>query len=99
MVNLSKIYGWFTRADWVTWIGHALIGALIAAVGVLANVDDIGISYAVLAAFVYRELSDLLAWAIEDKATRRPLGAKLRDGFLDLWAPLIGAALAVLLLR
>lgn len=106
---VGKVYAWLTSQDWITWIGHGLLGAAIAAVGFAAGVGAVGVSYAVLAAFLYRELSDLLAWYLDDspvwdgpppvrRGHKPGLGAKLRDGFLDLWAPLVGAALVGLLL-
>jgi len=106
---LGKAYTWLTSQNFITWIGHGLLGAAIAAVGFAAGVGAVGVSYAVLAAFLYRELSDLLAWYLDEnpvwdgpapvrRGHKAPLQAKLKDGALDLWAPLVGAALVGLLL-
>lgn len=97
---MSAVWQWLTDRNWKTWLGHALLGALIGALGVAARVDDVGISYAVVCAFLYRELSDLAMYFVTPVAERtKPLGEKLVDGFFDLWAPVLGCVLAVLLLR
>jgi len=98
-MNLRAIYDKVFSTDVATWIGHGVLGFLIAFV--------LGPA-ATFAAFLYRELSDLLAWKFDDRPVymaagkvpvgyKRALGPKLKDGFFDLWSPLAGAALAELL--
>jgi hypothetical protein len=95
--KLSKVMAWITDADWKTWIGHAMLGATIVLVGYNMGVGFDGVIFGALAAFVYREVSDLIAW-VGKPYPKRSLGAKLRDGFIDLWAPLVGAGLLALIL-
>ena len=99
--RLRAAYDWLMAKDWITWLGHGLLGALMY---LLFR------SFAVVfVAFLYLEMSDLLAWYLDPnpvwdgpspvrRGHKPGLGAKLRDGFLDLWAPLVGAALVGLLL-
>ena len=93
MDKLKAGFSWIMEADWKTWVGHAILGALIALVGFLAGVNAVGVSYAVFAAFFYREISDLASWAFDDDPDKKPLGAKLKDGFIDLWGPLVGMSI------
>lgn len=97
--RLKYGFGWITDADWKTWVGHGLLGALVALVGFAAGVGPVGVGYAVFAAFFYREISDLASWASSDDPGKKPLQAKLKDGFIDLWAPLAGAAIVGLFFR
>lgn len=101
-MNVKAIIEKLHSKDLYSWIAHGVIGfALTAVFGVVF----------MLGAFVYREASDLLAWwvdprpaALSDKlyrdsggACKRPFTRKLRDGFFDLWAPMAGAAIALIL--
>lgn len=103
-MNLRALYDKLFSKDLGTWIGHGLLGFVI---GLVFGPG------AVFVAFLYREASDLLDWKFDDRlprpaaadeleiwpdhAFKKPLGLKLKDGFLDLWAPMVGAALAELL--
>jgi hypothetical protein len=84
MIDFHKIYEWAHSRNLYTWIGHGILGFLITvAFGPVAT----------FVAFLYREVSDVLgAWS-------RGEPIKWRDGFFDLWAPLAGAAIAVVLFR
>lgn len=80
---LRSAWAWAQDADWKTWVGHGLVGFLLALL--------FGPVF-VAGAFVYREVSDIVNWWGGDRT--RPFRDKLRDGFFDLWSPLVGAALA-----
>jgi len=81
-MDLKKIYAWLHSRDAITWCGHFVIGGIIYLLFGLAGV---------LAAFLYREISDIAgAWARHE-----PLAPKVLDSFMDLWSPL--AAVAVLM--
>jgi hypothetical protein len=96
-VTIDRVVQFFNDADWKTWLGHGLLGALIAAVGVLWQLTPLAILYAVFAAFFYREASDLLNWRFAPEP-KPHLAKKIKDGFFDLVAPLIGAGIAGALL-
>lgn len=85
---LKAFYHKIFSRDLYTWIGHGLAGFVIT--------FFVGWQFT-LGAFVYREASDLLGWVAKDPATRRPWGDAIKDGFFDLWAPLAGAAIAMIL--
>jgi hypothetical protein len=94
MEKLKTIKAWMYARDWRTWIGHGVLGFVFMAAGLLLGYSISAAAWAVLVAFLYREIGDLIGWFFEDKATRLTLHDKLRDGFFDLWAPLAGAAIA-----
>lgn len=84
MIDFRKLWKWGNSRDVYTWIGHGILGFLIT----LAFGPD-----TTFVAFLYREVSDVLGtWS-------RGKPIKWRDGFFDLWAPLVGAAIAVALFR
>ena len=101
-MDFTKIWDWLHSRDLYTWIGHGILGFVLTVV--------FGPAFT-LGAFVYREVSDLLSWWADDRARwwgplpypldsqdyKRPFAAKLKDGFFDLWAPLAGAAIALLI--
>jgi len=99
--KLKAAYDWVMSQDWYTWVGHGLLGALLY---LLFR------SFAVVfVAFLYREVSDLLNWWRDDRdvwtgrgpipATRKPpFQHKLKDGFLDFYAPMVGAVLVKVVL-
>ena len=98
-MNLRNLYDHVNSSDGATWAGHGVLGFAIGCV--LGPV-------AVFAAFMYRELSDLLVWKFDDRPVyvadgkvpvgyKRTLHAQAKDGFFDLFAPMVGAALAELL--
>jgi len=97
--RLVAAFSWIMDSDWKTWVGHALLGGLIALVGFTAGVNAVGVSYAVLSAFLYREISDLFSWYVDKDPEKKSLQAKLKDGFIDLWSPLAGAAIVGLFFR
>jgi len=96
-MSLRALYDRIFSEDYATWIGHGLLGFLI---GLVLGPG------AVFAAFLYRELSDLLEWKFDERpewqfdtppgssAFKRRFGPKLKDGFFDLGAPMLGAILA-----
>jgi hypothetical protein len=88
-VDVKKIWHWLLDADWKTWLGHGIIGFAITAIA--------GWQFT-LGAFVYREVSDLITWYFADSEWGKPaFQDKLRDCFFDLWSPMAGAALAMIL--
>ena len=95
-MDLRALYEKVFSRDLATWIGHGLLGFVIGLV--------LGPA-AVFAAFLYRELSDLLNWKLDPRPAfwadgppipgyKKRFGPKLKDGFFDLFAPMIGAILA-----
>ncbi len=87
-MSLERIYKFLHSSDIVTWVGHGVMGALL----------YIPFGFAgVFAAFLYREVSDLLEWWAAPQPKRR-LRDKLRDGFFDLWSPMVGAVIMSLIL-
>jgi len=101
MVNrgfFSYLWLWLLDADWKTWVSHGIIGFGLTAV--------FGWQFT-FGAFLYREASDLINWwANPDPVMpegssygKRPFQDKLKDGFFDLWSPLAGAALALILFQ
>ena len=95
--KLKSGFDWILDADWKTWIGHFLLGALIAGASLAVGLGEGGAAWTVFIAFVYREASDLLAWVLDDDPDKPTFDAKLKDGALDLWAPLAGAAVVSML--
>ena len=95
--RLSAAFGWIMDANWKTWLGHGLLGAAIAGLGILWQQSANGIVFAVFIAFFYREVSDLINWKVAPEPKPK-LNEKVRDGFFDLVAPLIGAGIAGALL-
>ena len=95
---MEKVWQWLHSKDIYTWIGHGVLGFILAAL--------FGWQF-VLGAFVYREASDLINWWADPEPVtlpgmsygKRPFMDKLKDGFFDLWAPMAGAALAMILFR
>ena len=93
---VGRIWAWLHSKDSITWVGHGVLGFLLT----LA----FGWQFT-LGAFVYREVSDLVSWWADPAPVmpegssfgKRPFHAKLKDGFFDLWAPMAGAALALIL--
>jgi hypothetical protein len=81
---VSKLWAWL-HTDGPSWLAHGVLGLVL---GLVFG------PVVVAAAFVYRELSDAVGWLFRSGATRRPLRAMLKDGFMDLWAPAFGAVLA-----
>jgi hypothetical protein len=90
---MNKLMAWFTDADWKTWLGHFLLGAIMVVVCYFAGLGRDDAIFAVALAFLYREISDLVSWWGKPKDIRRPIGEKVRDGLVDLIAPVLGAAL------
>jgi len=95
--RLSAAFGWIMDANWKTWIGHFLLGALIAGTTLAVGLGKGGAAWTVFIAFIYREASDLLAWALDDDPDKPTFHEKMHDGFLDLWSPLAGAAVVSML--
>ena len=91
------LWAWILDANWKTWIGHAVLGFLIAAVTLWIGFDRNTAGWTVFVAFIYREASDLLAWAVSDDPDKPALREKLMDGYFDLWSPLAGSVLAILI--
>lgn len=86
--QLGAIWRFLHSKDWITWVGH----------GLLAFGGTWLFGWRFMAGwFVGRELSDLAGWFFADKETRRPFREAMKDGFFDLWAALVGAALAEVL--
>jgi hypothetical protein len=87
----EKVWGFVHSKDLYTWIGHGLMGFVLA--------FFFGVTF-VAGAFVYREASDILSWWAKPGAPgidKPAFAEKARDGFFDLWAPLAGAAIAMIL--
>lgn len=99
---VAKVWAWLHGADWRTWVGHGVIGFLLTA--------GVGWQFT-FGAFLYRELSDLINWWADKREAwhgplpyptvsndfKRPLTDALKDGFFDIWSPLAGAAIALIL--
>jgi hypothetical protein len=90
----QAVLGWFRKAwawvhsrDLFTWLGHGVLGFIL---------TWWFSPIVTFVAFAYREASDLLAWWAAPEP-KRPLREKLVDCWMDLWAPMAGAAIAVLL--
>jgi hypothetical protein len=84
-VNFKDIWAMLHSKDLYTWIGHGILGL------------SLGFLFGwvfVAGWFVGHEVTDLAKWVFEDKETRRPLQAMAKDGFFDLWAPMLGASIA-----
>ena len=94
---LGEAFGSIMDANWKTWLGHALLGAVIVVIGTVWGFTPGAVIFAVFVAFLYREISDIVAWAVAPEP-KKTLAAKVQDGFFDLTAPLLGAGLAGLLL-
>jgi len=89
----GKIPDWLWRfiwKDWVTWIGHALVGVVI---GLLADLFRVGGSgavhyqaaaFALLFFYGVREAPGIARAAMDDDLV------KLRDGLFDLAFPILG---------
>lgn len=81
-ITFKTVYDWLHSKDWITWIGHGVAGFLITwAFGPTET----------FVAFAYREGSDV------GKEIRAGEKIKWKDHFFDLWAPLAGAAVALIL--
>jgi len=98
-VNLKLLWQRLLSKDLYTWLGHGAMGFLLTLIAGPAFTAG---------AFVYREASDLIEWKFDDRPMaptrdyvdeqyKRWFSRKIRDGFGDLFAPLLGAALAVAL--
>ena len=85
--QLKRVWAWLHSKDLYTWIGHGVVGFLLTWLA--------GWQFT-FGAFVYREVSDLIN-AVAELGWRQALQTKGKDGFFDLWAPLAGAALAMVL--
>lgn len=84
-MTLKAIWQKLLSKDLYTWLGHGVMGFLLTLIAGPAFTAG---------AFVYREASDLIEWKFADPPKRKARD-KIKDGFFDLWAPLLGAALAV----
>lgn len=84
MIDLTKIMRFLTATDERTWIGHGVQGLLF---GFLFGLTGYGHGALVtLGAFGHREADDYFVG-----------GGDARDGFMDLWSALAGAALGELI--
>ena len=98
--QLVRLWKKLHSRDLWTWIGHGVMGV---GLGFLFG------WVFVAGWFVGREVSDLFSWFFDSRPSwtgpipypeegsstfKRPFRDKAKDGFLDLWAPLAGAALA-----
>jgi hypothetical protein len=78
-MDVEKLFKTLHENKW-SWCSHAVIGAAIyLAFGL----------YGVLAAFIYRELSDFITALV---TRSKPWHAAALDGFMDLWSPLAAVA-------
>lgn len=97
-MNLPNLWEKLTATDLVTWIGHAVQGVLIFYVILWATGgNDVAAGLAVFVAFLHREISDLVTFLYntrDDPGTRKALlPQKARDGFFDLFAPLVAVGI------
>ena len=89
---MSKLWAWLHDADWKTWAGHGAQGFIILLV---ADKTGLGVAAGVFATVVHFGLREAPGIYF---AARAGNTAKLRDGIIDLWAPIAAVALYALLL-
>lgn len=97
-MKLSDLWTRLHSTDVVTWIGHAVQGVLIFYFLLWATGgNDVAAGLAVFVAFLHREISDILSFLYKTRDApglrKSHLPDKLRDGFFDLFAPLVAVGI------
>lgn len=87
---IGRVWNWLHSKDYLTWIGHAVQALAIVAVADLTNLGLAAGIYATLVHFSLREGPGLVIAVAQGDTP------KLRDGLGDLFAPIAGIALWVL---
>ena len=92
-MDTKRIEAWMYSADWKTWVGHGLVGLVVAFVCHWWDVNTPAEAAVFAVAFFYgaREVPGLLA-------SVRPFnGEMFRDNALDLMTPFIGVLVYLVL--